>query len=124
MNTVVAAKPNVGTKEALQELADEAHKRQAQDSRSINRHLKPPAEKKPYILTQGTHSAPNPDYVPGDQATGGLSHILHQKGDTVMLTEAQYHSFRNKFRPHSSHAPVDPDAPVETDPNDPANKAK
>lgn len=119
-DAVTAAKPSVGTKEALQELAKEAHHRQETDARSVNRHLRPPEEKKPYILLQGTHSAPNPDYVPGDQATGGLSHILHQKGDVVMLTKDQYFAFRNKFRPHSSHAPIDPDAEVEVDPNAPA----
>lgn len=101
----------VGTREALKELSEEAAKnagqRHASDTRVVNRGKS--TIRKPYMLMLGTHSEPNPDFKQGDQATGGLSHILRTPGEVCYLTDDQYHAFKNKFKPHDGAAPVKPD---------------
>lgn len=61
----------------------------------------PKLDKKPYRLMTGTHRVPNPSF---DQKSDDpeTSHVLAQEGDIVYLTDDQYKSFKDKFRPTES----------------------
>jgi hypothetical protein len=56
------------------------------------------ANTNPYRLTHGTHRVPNPEFTEGKDEPE-LSHGIAQAGDVVHLTDAQFKSFKDKFRP-------------------------
>jgi hypothetical protein len=60
--------------------------------------------RKLYKLTRGEHRHPNPEYDPAMVNTQEVSHFVIGVGDKVMLTDAQFKAFKDKFEPCEADA--------------------